>query len=76
MAAFGCLAALAGCSKNQATANTMLTVEASLCKGCGQCAAVCKGDAITVMDNKATIDPARCIRCGNCVKVCPYDAIY
>jgi uncharacterized protein len=65
----------AGCGKSLANPDAFLTVEDSLCLGCGQCVRVCKGTAITVINNKATIDPSKCVHCGNCVKVCPYDAI-
>ena len=71
----GCAAALSGCSTNMANPDAYLTVEASHCMGCGECARVCNGDAITIVANKAIIDPAKCIRCGKCVKVCPYEAI-
>ena len=53
-----------------------LTVESTLCIGCGACTKVCKGDAILIVGNKAVIDPNKCIKCGKCVKVCPYDAIH
>lgn len=68
-----CLAA--GCSKNLSNPKAFLSVEESLCLGCGACVRVCKADAITVINNKAFIDAGKCVRCGNCVKVCPYDAI-
>lgn len=71
-----CALGISSCGMNHANAAASLTVEASLCKGCGLCATVCKGDAISLIANKADIDLAKCIRCGNCVKVCPYDAIY
>jgi ferredoxin len=70
-----CAAALAGCSKNLANPDAFLTVEPSLCIGCGNCARVCNGDAILIINNKATIDPAKCVQCGKCVRVCPNEAI-
>ena len=71
----GCAAALAGCSKNLSNPDAFLTVEEALCLGCGECAKVCNGDAIQIINNKASINPAKCVRCGKCVRVCPYDAI-
>jgi ferredoxin len=71
----GCAAALAGCSTNLGNPNAFLVVEESLCIGCGECAKVCNGDAIMIINNKASINPAKCVRCGKCVKVCPYEAI-
>jgi ferredoxin len=56
--------------------NAFLTVESSLCYGCGACTKVCQGDAIIIIGNKAVIDPNKCIQCGQCVKVCPNDAIH
>lgn len=56
--------------------NAFLTVETTICKGCGECTKVCNGDAILIVGNKAVIDPSKCTHCGNCVKVCPYDAIH
>jgi ferredoxin len=75
MALGGCAATLGGCSKNLANPDAFLTVEASLCLGCGECARVCNGDAILIINHKANIDPAKCVHCGKCVKVCPYEAI-
>jgi ferredoxin len=75
MALGGCAAALTGCSTNLANPDAFLTVETSLCLGCGACTRVCNGDAILIINNKATIDPAKCVRCGKCVRVCPYEAI-
>ena len=70
---FACLLGLAGCVNPSREA--FLTVEPSLCIGCGQCSKVCKFDAIVFIGNKAVIDPSKCQQCGRCVKVCPTDAI-
>lgn len=64
-----------GCNV-QPSKNAFLTVESTLCIGCGACTKVCKGDAILIVGNKAVIDPTKCVQCGKCVKVCPYDAIH
>ena len=68
-----CLVGASGCMNPSKEA--FLTVEQSLCIGCGQCAKVCKYDAIVFIGNKAVIDPSKCRQCGKCVKVCPTDAI-
>jgi heterodisulfide reductase subunit A-like polyferredoxin len=70
-----CAAAMTGCSTNLANPDAFLTVEESLCLGCGECAKVCDGDAIMIINNKATINQAKCVRCGKCVRVCPHEAI-
>jgi heterodisulfide reductase subunit A-like polyferredoxin len=57
------------------TKAAFLSVDQTLCVGCGQCIKVCKYDAITIIGKKAVIDPSKCQQCGRCVKVCPYDAI-
>ena len=41
------------------------------CLGCGDCAAVCVGDAICVEDGIARVNTSRCVGCGLCVKTCP-----
>jgi pyruvate formate lyase activating enzyme len=42
----------------------------SRCVGCGQCAEVCPGDAISVVENQPVTDADKCILCGRCVDVC------
>ncbi len=44
-----------------------------LCVGCGQCAAICKKDAIDVMGRAEFND--RCNECSSCVQYCPLKAI-
>ena len=43
----------------------------SSCLGCGDCAAVCPTEAISVVDGVARIRVDKCIGCGKCVKACP-----
>ncbi|MBT3202220.1 MAG: RnfABCDGE type electron transport complex subunit B [Phycisphaerales bacterium] len=41
------------------------------CLGFGDCGAVCKFDAINVIDGLATVDYDKCVGCGACEKICP-----
>ena len=57
------------------TNKQVVTVDLSLCKGCGTCAEVCPSEAITVVQRKAHIDEQRCTGCGVCIDACPEGAI-
>lgn len=48
--------------------------DASICKGCGQCAAACPDRAITIVAGKARTDRARCHGQGACIAACPTGA--
>ena len=41
------------------------------CLGYGDCANVCKFDAITIENGLAVIDREKCTGCGACTKICP-----
>lgn len=41
------------------------------CVGLGDCASVCKFNAITVCNGAAKVEPELCSGCGMCVDVCP-----
>ncbi len=41
------------------------------CLGCGDCAAVCPENAITIEGNLAKVNPDKCIGCGACITACP-----
>ena len=46
------------------------------CIGCGQCAEICPGTLIGIMDGKAKMRyPKECWGCVSCVKICPKHAI-
>lgn len=43
----------------------------SACVGLGDCAKVCKFDAISFVNGLCVIDPEKCTACGMCVMECP-----
>jgi len=45
------------------------------CTGCGRCATICPGRAITLQGRRARIDLSRCIRCYCCHEMCSGGAI-
>ena len=50
-------------------------VDADLCSGCGECAAVCQFHAIVVVGGQTLVFPELCHGCGSCALVCPDKAI-
>lgn len=50
-------------------------VDANLCSGCGECAAVCQFHAIVVLGGQTLVFPELCHGCGSCALVCPDNAI-
>ena len=53
-------------------------IEASLCKGCGNCVSFCQFHAISIVSNgakHAQIDPEKCMGCGVCLTHCPRQAL-
>jgi len=51
-----------------------VTIENSLCRGCGICAEKCPEEAISMYD-VAVVDTERCSECGICVEACPVGAV-
>lgn len=45
------------------------------CIGCGNCLAVCPGNAISLIEDKAYISNEKCIGCASCIAACPQKAI-
>jgi NAD-dependent dihydropyrimidine dehydrogenase PreA subunit len=54
---------------------TWVSVNQSLCRGCGACAAACPRGAIRVQ-GVAMVDTERCNGCGLCLDACPTGALF
>lgn len=55
-----------------------VTIDRAKCTRCHQCAAVCPGQPLYVVNGEVQIDQDRwfgCIACGHCMMVCPEGAI-
>ncbi|MFW6125936.1 MAG: FAD-dependent oxidoreductase [Chloroflexota bacterium] len=55
-----------------------VTIDSALCRGCGDCAAVCPLIEIRQTDDGlacAHVDPGLCLGCGACIAHCPTGAI-
>ncbi|MDD5133856.1 MAG: RnfABCDGE type electron transport complex subunit B [Phycisphaerae bacterium] len=59
------------------SANALSNVQACKfgCMGFGDCVAVCKFDAIHIVDGLATVDYEKCTGCTACAKACPREII-
>jgi Pyruvate/2-oxoacid:ferredoxin oxidoreductase delta subunit len=53
----------------------IVSLDESLCTGCGVCEKRCQMDACKVTDEKVKIDFDRCIGCGLCVSTCKPQAL-
>ena len=67
--------------------NYILSLNKSLCNGCGLCATICPKESIKVVPAETAegrlikkpaivFDLNSCILCGECVEVCPKDVIH
>jgi len=53
----------------------MIEVNRYKCGYCGTCVAVCKFNAIDLVETWVDIDEQECQDCNTCVKVCPVGAL-
>ena len=52
-----------------------LSYNASRCKTCGACVAVCERGVHSIVDGLHKVDYQKCIACGACEKACVYKAV-
>lgn len=45
------------------------------CLGCGDCRAVCRNGAISLLDDHVSVDRTKCKACGSCAEECPTASI-
>jgi len=53
----------------------IVTVDADLCVGCGECIKACPAQIFKLVDGKAVPSDDECLGCQSCVAVCPAGAI-
>ena len=53
----------------------LAVIDQSMCSACGECAAVCRFDAIPIINGQYIVDEISCEGCGYCARVCPVEAI-
>jgi NAD-dependent dihydropyrimidine dehydrogenase PreA subunit/nitroreductase len=57
------------------TGDHMVKIITGLCKGCGECAAICHESCMKLSDKKITINYDFCSTCGQCIAICPEQAL-
>ena len=53
----------------------MISIDSSLCAGCGICVDTGSHKAISLVHDQVSIDAKRCDDCGLCVQACPNQAL-
>jgi Fe-S-cluster-containing hydrogenase component 2 len=50
----------------------VVTIDASQCEGCGECAAACPSQIIAMVESVARVtgDTSECVGCESCVVIC------
>ncbi|OPY04859.1 MAG: Ferredoxin [Syntrophaceae bacterium PtaB.Bin038] len=50
-------------------------IDPDTCIACGECAEVCRFDAIRRADDHFVVDPLACEGCGLCARICPVEVV-
>lgn len=50
-------------------------IDPDTCIACGECAEVCRFDAIRGADDHFVVDPLACEGCGLCARICPVEVV-
>lgn len=53
----------------------IITVDSSLCIGCGLCVSDCPTATMQMENGKAVVTTQECIKCGHCQAICPQYAV-
>ena len=51
-----------------------VTIDSSVCVGCGCCSDVCMSGALELQE-KAVVSEEYCVECGLCIEMCPAQAM-
>ena len=71
----GCPASCPWCHNPEALSDkAQLMYRKDRCRHCGDCAAACPHNAISLQDGETVTDRKRCLQCGACVDVCYAEA--